>query len=292
MEWIIYSFLMFSFSIFQYLVLRKLQKSGVHGAINTLMMFLPAVPFLIILVLALGKSAILPIPIILFLLVTTYFFAYFGNIFSIRGIERAPNSGYSLIIQKSYGIYTAIAALFLFQSTLTLKSIIAIIIVIGFSVLIMIDKKKQSETKISNKEWIIPSLMAFFLFGNLALASKYLLSIGIDPVVRTAYTFTILSIMYGLSLRGKISAEPESYKKLSPKLIVLLILMGVSNGLFNLFMQFAFDKAPNIGYVNIINAASIMPITLLSALLFKEKLNLQKLIGMLGVIVGIILLVI
>ena len=68
------------------------------------------------------------------------------------------------------------------------------------------------------------------------------------------------------------------------------VSIGISNGFFNLATQFAFKTSPNIGYVNIINTASITAITLLSTIFFKDKLTLEKIIGVIGVTLGLILL--
>lgn len=291
MNWLIFSAFMFCFSILQYLLLRKLQKLEVPNIINNIALFLPAVPVLIIVAVSMGKSFLLSWEILLYIFVMTFLFSYLGNIFSLRGIKNAPNSGYSLIIQKSYAIYTTFAAVILFGSEVNLKSLIAILVVIGFSVLIMVDKKDKSGQLVDNKKWIIPSLLAFFLFGNLVLASKWLLVNGVDPVVRTAYGFAIVSILYSLTSLREAKGKKSFNIKWSKTVISLLLIMGVSNGLFNMFMQFALDTAPNIGYVNIINTASIMPITLLSAVIFKESLSIQKIIGIIGVTLGIIILV-
>src|SRR3989337_1537439 len=60
------------------------------------------------------------------------FFSYLGNVFSLKGIEYAPNPGYSLIISKSYVVFTAIASIFLFSAPLTMKSVIAIVLIVLF----------------------------------------------------------------------------------------------------------------------------------------------------------------
>lgn len=291
MNWIVFSALMFMFSILQYLVLRKLQKLEIPNIINNIALFLPAVPVLVIVAISMGRSFLLSWEVLAYIVAMTFLFSYLGNIFSLRGIKNAPNSGYSLIIQKSYAIYTTFAAVILFGSEVDLKSIIAILVVIGFSVLIMVDKNGKGDNRVDNKKWIIPSLLAFFLFGNLVLASKWLLVNGVDPVVRTAYGFAIVAILYGLTAVKEYKGKKSFDIKWSKLIIFLLIIMGVSNGLFNMFMQFALDTAPNIGYVNIINTASIMPITLLSVLIFKESLSIQKIIGIVGVTLGIIILV-
>lgn len=292
MEWIIYSSFMFCFSILQYLILRKLQKEGVPAIINNLMLFLPGVPLLLMILLFAGKSLLLSLPILIFILVITYLFSYLGNINSVKGIQNAPNSGYSLIIQKSYAIYTTFAAAILFASPITVKSLLAIAIVLGFAILILFEKPKQGDKFNFDKKWIVPSLLAFFLFGNLALASKWLLNQGIDPIVRTFYVGLFVSIMYSYTTIKDFKKKKFVMPKLKPMLIIMMFVMGASNALFNAFMQLAMDKAPNIGLVNIVITASIVPITLLSVVFFKEKLNLQKIIGMIGVLIGVILLVI
>ena len=291
MNWIIASALMFSFSILQYLILRKLQKMQVPNIICNVALFLPAVPVLLATTVVMQKSLILSWEFLIYIFLSTLLFSYLGNIFSLKGIQNAPNSGYSLIIQKSYAVYTTFAAIVLFGSEINLKSIIAILMVIAFSILIMVDKPAKDLAKVDNKKWILPSFLAFFLFGNLVLASKWLLINGVDPVVRTFYTFTIVAVLYAITAGKDAKQGKLQLPKMSQLIILLLIIMGVSNGFFNMFMQFALDTAPNIGFVNIINTASITPITLFSALIFKESLNLKKIIGIIGLTLGIITLV-
>jgi hypothetical protein len=60
------------------------------------------------------------------------FFSYLGNVFSLKGIEYSPNPGYSLIISKSYVVFTAIASIFIFSAPLTMKSVIAILLIVLF----------------------------------------------------------------------------------------------------------------------------------------------------------------
>ena len=72
--------------------------------------------------------------------------------------------------------------------------------------------------------------------------------------------------------------------------IIILVVIGVLSALFNLFMQLAFKTAPNIGYVNAVNASSISMVALFSAYFFKDELTFRKLIGIFGVTVSLILL--
>jgi uncharacterized membrane protein len=55
-------------------------------------------------------------------------------------------------------------------------------------------------------------------------------------------------------------------------------------------MQVAFNLAPNVGFVNAANAASISLLTLASAYFFKDELTVKKMLGILGVTAGLLLL--
>ena len=72
---------------------------------------------------------------------------------------------------------------------------------------------------------------------------------------------------------------------------LLLLAIGISSAMFNYFATLALDLAPNIGYVNAINASSISAVTIASALIFKDDLSISKMIGILGVTGGLLLLI-
>ena len=78
---------------------------------------------------------------------------------------------------------------------------------------------------------------------------------------------------------------------LSKNQFLILLGIGVSAALFNLFMQEGYKYAPNPGYVAAINTSSIMSLTVLSALIFKDSLSLKKVAGILGVIVGLLIII-
>lgn len=286
MNWIFYSLIMYIASVFQYLLVRKVQKRGIDSKINTFMFLTPAIPVALSFAWISGVS--LGVTFLEFILigVATYFFSYLGIKFSLEGIKIAPNPGYSLIIQKSYAIYTAIVAIFLFNASLSFHALISILIIIAFQGIIMIEKNKSKAR--SNILWLKYSWLAFFMFGNLALFSKYAQNTGIHPITLAFYIFVFYAFFSGSALyrsRNKVKFD------LPLSSWGALIIIGVSTGVFNVSMQLAYKTAPNIGYVNIINAASITAVTFLSAYFFKDKLTTEKVIGALGVLLGLILLI-
>ncbi|MEI7579080.1 MAG: EamA family transporter [bacterium] len=288
MNWIVASLLMYCSSVFYYLSLRYFQKKNINNTfLNWVSFFIYALAFGCYAFFT-GIALKFPVKLLLLTSLAIFLFSYLGNSVSLLGTKTAPNPGYSLIIQKSYAIFTAIASVFLFDSKLTLKSIVSILIVVAF--LIVMNYQKKSK-KVGNNLWIIYSFAAFFAFGGLALYTKWLLNEGITVMSRTFYGAFIVMLFFGTELLLRIFIKKEKFViKLNFKELILLILQGISLGLFNLFMNQAFTTAPNVGYVNIINGASITLITLLAAILYKDKLNLQKVVGIIGVTVGLIML--
>ncbi len=72
----------------------------------------------------------------------------------------------------------------------------------------------------------------------------------------------------------------------------MLSLIGMCSIGFNLFQFMAISQAPNVGYVNAINASSISAVTICAILLFKDEFSKRKLIGVLGVTIGLLLLLV
>jgi drug/metabolite transporter (DMT)-like permease len=225
-------------------------------------------------------------PNLISILLAAFFFSYLGNLFSLKSIKLATNPGYSLIISKSYVVFTSIAAIFLFNSPLTPKNALAIAIIVLFSGLIMINKTKTSaQDRKTNINWLIFALGAFFAWGGLALISKYWLNIGIPIATRLFYLSTFVSAMILVEIFGK-----HQNLKISRHYWFLIIFIGILSMFFNLFMQIGYQYAPNPGYINAVNASSISLLTLLAAYFFKDELSLRKIAGVLGVTAGLVLL--
>jgi drug/metabolite transporter (DMT)-like permease len=216
-------------------------------------------------------------------IIASIFFSYLGNYFSQESILLAPNPGYSLIISKSYVIFTTVAAVFLFNSEITLKNILSIILILVFSSLIVLPSKIKRY--LHNKKWVMYSVGAFFCWGFLALMLKHLINKGIEiPVLLSIICLIVSSLIYLEIRKKKIST------KLNKEKWFYLILIGVFSTLFNYYMNIGYKYSPNPGYINAINASSITFVTLLSIILFKDEFSYKKIIGVIGTTIGLILL--
>lgn len=284
MNWIIASLLMFVSSVALYLFVRKSNSLETPQQLNNLAMFLvPVLVYLTVTINTPTNFSLRPLEYLL-VIVQGIFFSYLGNKFSLKGMEYSPNPGYSLIISKSYVVFTAIASIFIFSAPLTLKSVIAIALIILFSALIMINKNKSRTT--SNKLWLPYTMGAFFCWGFLALSSKYLLNVGVPILSRLILSMVVTTVL----IFGEIIYKKVEWKKISKDQLSTLLMIGIFGASFNYFMQVGFNLAPNVGFVNAANAASISLLTVMSAFFFKDELTLKKLVGIVGVTTGLLLL--
>ncbi len=283
MNWIISSLLMFISSVALYLFVRKSTLLKNSALYNNLAMFL--IPFIVFVSIGLTtkQNFLVSWKEFLILLIASFFFSYLGNVFSLVSIEYAPNPGYSLIISKSYVVFTTIVAVLLFSSELTLRRALAIILIILFSAVIMLSRAKLKKTV--NKLWLPLSIGSFFCWGMLSLTSKYLFSLKMDVSVYLTYLTFIVSMLILLEMKAK--KFSFGLVKKSP---LIFLAIGIFSTTFNLFMMEAIKTAPNVGYVNAINASSISLLTIFAALLFKDELTLRKLVGVFGVTAGLVLL--
>lgn len=279
---------MFFSSVALYLFVRKSNQLKTPQQLNNLAMFL--IPVIVYLVMAFTTHVRFGLTTFeyILILIQGIFFSYLGNVFSLKGIEQAPNPGYSLIISKSYVVFTAIASIFVFGAPLSLKSAFAIAIIVAFSALIMINKTSANKV-VDNKSknlWLPYTIGAFFCWGLLALSSKYLLNIGVPVLTRLIYSMIVVTVF----IFGEMRVKRVNILKATKAQALVLLAIGIFASGFNYFMQIGFNLAPNVGYVNAVNASSISMLTVFSIVLFKDELSWRKMIGVFGVTAGLLLL--
>ncbi len=284
MNWIAYSLLMFAGSVALYLTVRKSSLVKVPTHLTNLAMF--AIPLVAYLLMGATSSQNYSLSAFnwLILITAATIFAYGGNTVSLKAIDIAPNPGYSLVLSKSYVLFTTLVAVILLGAELNPRKLIAILLIIGFSALIMVNPKTAKH--VSSNKWITLSVGAFFGWGMLSLSSKYLFTHGVGTIPFLIYLYAIVTACIIFAHKVRLS----SLKNLSKQAWLLLLGTGVFSTLFNLGQFEAIRLAPNVGYVNAINAASISLVTVLAVLLFKDELTKRKAVGVLGVTAGLLLL--
>lgn len=283
MNWIVTSALMVVGSVLLYLTVRKSSILKFPTQFNNLAMFL--VPLLIYIILGYLNQANYDITLqnISIILVASVFFSYLANVTSLKSIELAPNPGYSLVISKSYVVFTTLVAFLFLGGEISFRKSIAIIVIIIFSGLIAIDPKKTKEVR--SKLWLAYTMYSFFGWGLLSLTIKYLAVQGMATLVTLTYMYIFVTLF--------IVAE-ILYKKVGIQVnkqsVFFFLLIGIFSSIFNYYNFYSVSIAPNVGYVNAINAASISIVTIFSIILFKDDFSQRKLLGVFGVTGGLLLL--
>ena len=149
MSWILASILMFLSSVALYLLVRRSNLLKTPQQLNNLAMFLiPVIVYLLFMVNKNISFSLKPFEFFI-ILVQGIFFSYLGNLLSLKGIAAAPNPGYSLIISKSYVVFTTIVSIFIFGASLNIKSVMAILMIVIFSTLIMMDRGQKNYLQIN-----------------------------------------------------------------------------------------------------------------------------------------------
>jgi drug/metabolite transporter (DMT)-like permease len=277
MHWITAGLLMFVSSVVLYLTARKSSLSKMPVEFNNLAYFLiPTLVFAIAALFSFGEYNFSFVNVML-IIVAGILFSYAPSIASLKSIEAAPNPGYSLIISKSYVLLTTFLAIPLFNQHLTINAILAVLLIVFFSTLIIYNPKETR--KKSSSSWLPLSLGAFFGWAFLSITAKYLSVHGIPPIAFLASIATVaLTCIFIEVCVKKISLKPFMRDKWT------FIVIGLASTSFNFFNFYAISIAPNIGYVNATNAASIGAVTIFAVLLFNDEFSPRKLIGVLGCI--------
>jgi len=292
--WIIYSLIMFTSSVILYVLIRLLSKKNIRREYLNLASFVLGPLMSLGVIVFKNYSIIIEFKFLLMIFFVSIFCSYLANKISLYTQKIAPNPGLALIFQKNYAVYTTFFALIFLGQSITVIKYISIIAIFLFSLLIIFDKKIKS--KENNKKWIWLSFIVFFFWGNLSLFSRYLNENDVRPVQITFYLgifvtiFVLIEIFIkrkSLQIFNQIKKRSNSFEKST---LLALFLIAVFSGIFNISLFFAIESATNIGIVNAINASSLMPVTVISAILFKDKISVKGYIGIVGIIVSLFVL--
>lgn len=284
MHWIIATLLMFTCSVAVYVAVRKAAIDGLPSQFNNLAMFAIPLPVFVLGGLLIGDNFAITITQAVEIATAAVVFAYLGNAFSMHSIAVAPNPGYSLLLSKSYVVFTTVWAVIFFNSPINLRSGIGIAMIVLSSALIMV--RRRSQTAINgSKRWLSQAIGAFVCWGFLSLVAKHVQAGGVATMVFLSYMFAVVNVCIVTEMRVRKLTLEVVRTNVTP-----FLLIGTAAAGFNFFNFYAIKIAPNLGYVNAANAASIGAVTVIATALFKDELTRQKMTGVFGVLIGLLLL--
>lgn len=271
-------------SVGLYLSLRGLKQYNISLWMQSLVMFLPTSIIFGVIAYMHWLSLWIGWEMLGYMIPVAIVFSWFSNRMSLLSMQRAPNPGYSLVLSKSFVILTSILAVPLFHAALSWIDICSIIIIIWFSSLILIDPKNIPH-KQSSWNRIMPALYCFLGWAWLALSSNRFLHQELHPFIINFWIFLIVSCMLGGE--GIIKKHSLTLPRSSWLMAGAVVASAV---VYNRAIQRWYQLAPNPGFVNAANTSSIALLSILSAWIFHDALSLRKMIGIIGVVIGIILL--
>src|SRR5882757_5869310 len=114
MNWVAADLLMFASSVVLYLAIRKAALTKLPVLFTNLAMF--GVPLAVYISIAFHERQLFAVtyPQLGLMVLAGVVLAYLSNKASLKSIEWSPNPGYSLVISKSYVVFTTIVAVSLF----------------------------------------------------------------------------------------------------------------------------------------------------------------------------------
>ena len=140
--------------------------------------------------------------------------------------------------------------------------------------------------------WIWYSLYCTIAFGALSLLGRWIGTQQIETITWLLYLYLFISVWVIADLLIHRKNTIIFKQKLNLKQWGIIISVGLFLAVFGTSMQNARVIAPNPGYVDAINTSSNAFFTFLTSLFFKDELTKEKLIGIIGVTIGLIILVI
>ena len=189
-------------------------------------------------------------------------------------------------IDKSSTVLTVLLAIICFGETSNLVMKLIATAVLGTGIFLMVEKKKGAE-KASGKSWMIYAVLA----AVFAALTSVLAKVGISDVesnLGTAIRTSVVLIMAWIIVfaRGK----QKGLKQLDKKELVFISLSGLATGASWLCYYYAIGHGI-LSVVVPIDKLSILITVAFSYIVFKEKLSVKAVVGLVLMTVGTLLMV-
>ncbi len=188
-------------------------------------------------------------------------------------------------IDKSSTILTMVLAmLFLNEAFTVLKGIS--IVLIGVGTYMMIEKKKDTDTK--SESWLIYACGSAVFASLTSILGKIGIS-GVESNLGTAIRTVIVLIMAWVVVA--VTKKAKEIKNIDKKSWIFLILSGLTTGLSWL----CYYKALQDGEASIvvpIDKLSILVTIAFSYFILHEKMTKKSLLGLVGIVIGTFLLLV
>lgn len=189
-------------------------------------------------------------------------------------------------IDKSSTILTVLLAIICFGETSNLAMKLIATAVLGIGIFLMTEKKKSKE-KASGKAWMLYAVLSAVFAALTSILAKVGIS-NVESNLGTAIRTSVVLIMAWIIVfaRGK----QKEVKQLDKKELVFISLSGLATGASWLCYYYAIGHGL-VSVVVPIDKLSILITVLFSYIVFKEKLSVKAVAGLVLMTVGTLLMV-
>lgn len=207
----------------------------------------------------------------------------FSQICIMKAVELGSTAITSLFVNGNFVIPTVWGAIY-FSEPVHYLQIIGIVLILASFIIGM--EKEQNEK--FNLKWFLYSLLGMFTAGILGIVQKifvreYAMDYSLDTFMAMSFVIIVaisLIIYASCKIKGnKTKQSDNKTTKFSGATITLILVLGVILGYHNKFCTYLSGALPSALYFPIINGGVIVLVAIVSAILFKEKLNKRQVLS-------------
>jgi len=212
------------------------------------------------------------------------------------GIDKAPNAGLADALLRLQIIITTFLSVIFLKQKLTNKGIFGIVLAAVGAFMITYKKSDTKDKKSDTKDkkdvipWYVYPLLAGIFISICDVAGVKAVQEGMSPatyVYSTCLMGFIIIFMYNYTLTHSFFPQFKDNKKKN-KTILELLIAAIATTFSTYAITTAMPMAPNAGYSKAISLFSVVLSTLYSVIVFNDKINIQKTLGIIGLLIGCI----
>lgn len=189
-------------------------------------------------------------------------------------------------IDKSSTILTILLAfIFLHEDITPLKGVAVVLIAVGTFLMI---QKKQSDGGTKSRKWLIYALLSAIFASLTAILSKIGIA-GVESNLGTALRTGVVLVMAWIMVFA--TGKQKTLKEIPGKELVFICLSGLATGASWLCYYKALQDGP-ASVVVPIDKLSILVTVAFSFIVFREKLTIKAVIGLILIVAGTLLMII
>ena len=190
---------------------------------------------------------------------------------------------YSLIIPTFWGI------LFLNEPTGTSLYIGLLFLFLSISMISLKEKKKDEKKVKITAKWVF-YVFAYFVGNGMCSTVQKLQQVTFSGAGKNEFMFAALMMVFAFFLIMSFKTEKMQMIPCIKTGIWMMIARGLANGLVNLFVMILSNSMPASVMFPIIAGVGLMASTVVSVVLYKERLNIYRYIGLALGVVSVVLL--